>query len=74
MNSNADIVRAARLLAHQDLLARDLSALAGEHAVATRILRHLLDTGTPAGPLAVDIRGSKLALQLVKPPFVPLKK
>jgi aminomethyltransferase len=27
-----------------------------------------------AQPLAVDIRGTKLALQFVKPPFVPLKK
>ena len=25
-------------------------------------------------PLQVDIRGTKLNLQLVKPPFVPLKK
>jgi aminomethyltransferase len=32
--------------------------------------------GTPAGaePLLVDIRGTKLDLQLVKPPFVSLKK
>jgi aminomethyltransferase len=31
---------------------------------------------TPAAgqPLAVDVRGSKLNLHLVKPPFVPLKK
>jgi aminomethyltransferase len=27
-----------------------------------------------AGPLSVDIRGTLLNLQLVKPPFVPLKK
>ena len=26
------------------------------------------------GPLAVDIRGDRLNLHLVKPPFVPLKK
>jgi len=27
-----------------------------------------------AAPLVVDIRGTKINLQLVKPPFVPLKK
>ena len=26
------------------------------------------------GPLAVDIRGTRINLQLVKPPFVPLKQ
>jgi hypothetical protein len=52
MNSNADIVKAARLLAHHDSLARDLAALEGERAVTTRVLQHLLDTGTPAGTLA----------------------
>jgi len=34
----------------------------------------LVDASALAAPLAVDIRGTKLNLQLVKPPFVPLKK
>jgi aminomethyltransferase len=34
----------------------------------------LIETTALAAPLAVDIRGAKLNLQLVKPPFVPLKK
>jgi len=34
----------------------------------------LVEGGAAAGPLAVDIRGTKLDLQLVKPPFVTLKK
>ena len=34
----------------------------------------LIEAGAAAVPLAVDIRGVKIALQLVKPPFVPLKK
>jgi aminomethyltransferase len=34
----------------------------------------LVATGAAADPLAVDIRGTKLVLQLVKPPFVELKK
>ena len=34
----------------------------------------LVDARAAAEPLAVDIRGTKLNLQLVKPPFVPLKK
>lgn len=34
----------------------------------------LVETGAAAAPLSVDIRGSRMNLQLVKPPFVPLKK
>lgn len=34
----------------------------------------LVESPAAAGPLAVDIRGTKLALQTVKPPFVELKK
>ena len=34
----------------------------------------LVETAALKEPLAVDIRGTKLNLQLVKPPFVPLKK
>ena len=34
----------------------------------------LVTTAAAAAPLAVDIRGTKLNLQLVKPPFVELKK
>jgi aminomethyltransferase len=34
----------------------------------------LVDAASAQAPLAVDIRGTKIALQLVKPPFVPLKK
>jgi aminomethyltransferase len=34
----------------------------------------LVTTAAAAQPLAVDIRGTKLNLQLVKPPFVELKK
>jgi aminomethyltransferase len=34
----------------------------------------LVETAAAKEPLTVDIRGTKLNLQLVKPPFVPLKK
>ncbi len=34
----------------------------------------LVPATNAAGPLAVDIRGDKINLHLVKPPFVPLKK
>jgi aminomethyltransferase len=34
----------------------------------------LVDANAAAEPLAVDIRGAKIALQIVRPPFVPLKK
>lgn len=34
----------------------------------------LVTTAAAAAPLAVDIRGTKINLQLVKPPFVELKK
>jgi aminomethyltransferase len=34
----------------------------------------LVDANAAAQALAVDIRGAKIALQLVKPPFVPAKK
>ena len=34
----------------------------------------LVNAGAADQPLAVDIRGAKVDLQLVKPPFVPLKK
>jgi aminomethyltransferase len=34
----------------------------------------LVETAAAAGPLAVDIRGARIDLHLVKPPFVPLKK
>ncbi|HWA10747.1 MAG TPA: glycine cleavage system aminomethyltransferase GcvT [Opitutaceae bacterium] len=34
----------------------------------------LVATSAAGGPLAVDIRGTKINLQLVKPPFVELKK
>jgi aminomethyltransferase len=34
----------------------------------------LVDAAAAQGQLAVDVRGTKLNLQLVKPPFVPLKK
>jgi aminomethyltransferase len=34
----------------------------------------LVDTSAVAAPLAVDIRGTKLSLKLVKPPFIELKK
>ena len=34
----------------------------------------LVAAAVAAGPLAVDIRGTKINLQLVKPPFVELKK
>jgi aminomethyltransferase len=34
----------------------------------------LIDANVAQEPLAVDIRGAKLNLSLVKPPFVPLKK
>lgn len=34
----------------------------------------LVESASAAAPLAVDIRGAKIALRVVKPPFVPLKK
>jgi aminomethyltransferase len=34
----------------------------------------LVDAAATKETLQVDIRGAKLNLQLVKPPFVPLKK
>lgn len=34
----------------------------------------LVEAGQAAAPLAVDIRGTRLGLQIVKPPFVDLKK
>lgn len=34
----------------------------------------LVTTASAGGPLAVDIRGTQIQLQLVKPPFVALKK
>jgi aminomethyltransferase len=34
----------------------------------------LVDANAAAEPLAVDIRGAKINLQLVKPPFVPLRR
>ncbi len=34
----------------------------------------LIEAGSVAGPLSVDIRGAKVDLHLVKPPFVELKK
>ena len=34
----------------------------------------LVTTSAASQPLAVDVRGTKLNLSLVKPPFVPLKK
>ncbi len=34
----------------------------------------LVNTASLAGPLFVEVRGERIALQLVKPPFVPLKK
>ena len=34
----------------------------------------LVDSAVAKNPLGVDIRGTKINLQLVKPPFVPLKK
>jgi len=34
----------------------------------------LVPAAAASGPLAVDIRGDKINLQLVKTPFVPLKK
>jgi aminomethyltransferase len=34
----------------------------------------LVTTASATAPLAVDIRGTSINLQLVKPPFVPLKK
>lgn len=34
----------------------------------------LVEAAAVNGPLAVDIRGASVALQTVKPPFVPLKK
>ena len=34
----------------------------------------LIDTPAAAGPLEVDIRGAAIALQPVKPPFVPLRQ
>jgi aminomethyltransferase len=34
----------------------------------------LVDSVSAGEPLAVDIRGTKLNLHLVKPPFVSLKK
>jgi aminomethyltransferase len=34
----------------------------------------LVDTKAAAGQLMVDVRGTRLNLHLVKPPFVPLKK
>ena len=34
----------------------------------------LVDSAAAKNPLAVDIRGTKLNLSLVKPPFVTLKK
>ncbi len=34
----------------------------------------LVEASAATQPLAVDVRGTKLNLQLVKPPFVPLKK
>jgi aminomethyltransferase len=33
----------------------------------------LVTTAASPQPLSVDIRGTRLNLQLVKPPFVPLK-
>jgi len=33
-----------------------------------------VQTASLAGPLFVEVRGERIALQLVKPPFVPLKK
>lgn len=34
----------------------------------------LVETPAAGGPFAVDIRGQRVELQLVRPPFVPLKK
>jgi aminomethyltransferase len=34
----------------------------------------LIDAPALAGPLSVDIRGTAIGLNLVKPPFVPLKQ
>jgi aminomethyltransferase len=34
----------------------------------------LVEAAAAAAPLHVDVRGSLIELQLVKPPFVPLKK
>ncbi len=34
----------------------------------------LVEASAASGPLAVDIRGEKISLQVVKPPFVELKK
>jgi len=34
----------------------------------------LVDAAATSGPLSVDIRGARVNLSLVKPPFVPLKK
>jgi len=34
----------------------------------------LVETGALGGTLEVDIRGTRLPLQVVKPPFVELKK
>lgn len=34
----------------------------------------IVGTSSAARPLGVDVRGEKIPLQLVKPPFVPLKK
>jgi aminomethyltransferase len=34
----------------------------------------LIETASAAGPLKVDVRGSLIDLQLVKPPFIELKK
>jgi aminomethyltransferase len=34
----------------------------------------LVDAPAADGPLTVDIRGASIALQIVKPPFVELKK
>ena len=46
------------------------SRLTGRPAIGTA----LVAATAAAAPLAVDIRGTKINLQLVKPPFVPLKK
>jgi aminomethyltransferase len=34
----------------------------------------LVDTASSAGPLSADVRGSLIGLQLVKPPFIDLKR
>ena len=52
----------------------DYSGVLGWTALTFAIATMLVPAALGEGPFAVDIRGAKLPLHLVKPPFVELKK